>query len=223
VNEGASQPSNRATTNPARWVSDPFGRHEVRYWNGKRWTEHVADKGVQATDPPVRRSAPQRFAPPGSIMSQADVAPPPVSAMADDWAPGGDHDGHTMSAAELARLTAAAREPATAELWVTFDDGSQHNLGSLALLGRNPSRRDDEPHAKVVVLDDPTKSVSKTHLALGVDGGGLWVEDRHSVNGTTIDAPDGSAVSVEPGAAVRMASGSVVRFGDRTMVVGLTS
>lgn len=38
--------------NPARWERDPSGRHEYRYWDGTRWTEHVADRGVQGIDPP---------------------------------------------------------------------------------------------------------------------------------------------------------------------------
>jgi hypothetical protein len=36
---------------PAGWQPDPSGRHEVRYWNGSGWTAHVADAGVQSTDP----------------------------------------------------------------------------------------------------------------------------------------------------------------------------
>ncbi|MDH3705168.1 MAG: DUF2510 domain-containing protein [Acidimicrobiia bacterium] len=33
------------------WHADPLGRHESRYWDGAQWTEHVADAGVQSTDP----------------------------------------------------------------------------------------------------------------------------------------------------------------------------
>ncbi len=36
---------------PANWYQDPLGRHEMRYWDGARWTEHVADQGNAATDP----------------------------------------------------------------------------------------------------------------------------------------------------------------------------
>lgn len=32
------------------WASDPTARHELRYWDGASWTEHVADAGVQSTD-----------------------------------------------------------------------------------------------------------------------------------------------------------------------------
>ena len=38
---------------PANWYPDPFGRHELRYWDGSRWTEHVASHGRQSTDAPV--------------------------------------------------------------------------------------------------------------------------------------------------------------------------
>ena len=36
---------------PAAWHPDPMGRHQLRYWDGKIWTEHVSNNGVQATDP----------------------------------------------------------------------------------------------------------------------------------------------------------------------------
>ena len=37
---------------PASWTPDPTGRHELRYWDGLAWTEHVSDAGVQSTDAP---------------------------------------------------------------------------------------------------------------------------------------------------------------------------
>ncbi len=37
---------------PPAWRTDPTGRHEVRYWDGERWTEHVSDQGVQSIDVP---------------------------------------------------------------------------------------------------------------------------------------------------------------------------
>ncbi|WP_183095882.1 DUF2510 domain-containing protein, partial [Nocardioides stalactiti] len=35
----------------AAWHPDPTGRHELRYWDGTQWTEHVSDAGVQSTNP----------------------------------------------------------------------------------------------------------------------------------------------------------------------------
>ena len=34
------------------WFTDPFVRHEQRYWSGQAWTEHVLDGGTPAVDPP---------------------------------------------------------------------------------------------------------------------------------------------------------------------------
>ncbi|MGH9085114.1 MAG: phospholipid scramblase-related protein [Acidimicrobiales bacterium] len=39
---------------PASWYPDPLGRHELRYWDGSAWTEHVSSHGRQSVDPPVQ-------------------------------------------------------------------------------------------------------------------------------------------------------------------------
>ena len=39
------------------WYSDPFGRHEVRYFDGSQWSEHVSSHGRQSTDPPGGQSS----------------------------------------------------------------------------------------------------------------------------------------------------------------------
>ena len=36
---------------PPVWHRDPSGRHELRYWDGVRWTEHVSSAGAQSVDP----------------------------------------------------------------------------------------------------------------------------------------------------------------------------
>jgi len=33
------------------FFDDPIGRHEQRYWDGVRWTEHVKEAGVRFIDP----------------------------------------------------------------------------------------------------------------------------------------------------------------------------
>lgn len=32
------------------WYPDPSARHQMRYWDGTRWTEHVSDDGLQSSD-----------------------------------------------------------------------------------------------------------------------------------------------------------------------------
>ena len=60
VSASTAQPVAPATTPiassagaPAAWYADPSSRFELRYWDGKEWTEHVARGGRQFTDPPV--------------------------------------------------------------------------------------------------------------------------------------------------------------------------
>jgi uncharacterized protein YxjI len=45
-------------THEAGWYPDPSGRHEHRYWDGTRWTEHVASHGRPGTDPDLRAPPP---------------------------------------------------------------------------------------------------------------------------------------------------------------------
>jgi len=35
----------------ARWMNDPTGRHQYRYWDGGQWAENVYDAGVESRDP----------------------------------------------------------------------------------------------------------------------------------------------------------------------------
>src|SRR5947207_3037271 len=38
-------------TPPAGWYPDPALRHQARFWDGSKWTERVADNGVEGSDP----------------------------------------------------------------------------------------------------------------------------------------------------------------------------
>ncbi len=44
--------STKAPSTPAAWYTDPAKGHEYRFWDGSRWTDAVADRGVQGVDPP---------------------------------------------------------------------------------------------------------------------------------------------------------------------------
>lgn len=35
------------------WHSDPYGRHQYRFWDGQQWTDRVANGGAETTDPPI--------------------------------------------------------------------------------------------------------------------------------------------------------------------------
>jgi hypothetical protein len=50
VSDRSSEHLERASADEA-WKPDPTSRHELRYFNGTMWTDHVADAGVQTVDP----------------------------------------------------------------------------------------------------------------------------------------------------------------------------
>ena len=58
-------------TTPA-WQPDPSGRHQYRWWDGDRWTHHVADDGVANSDPVTGLdSLPTPSGPAGSETTEA--------------------------------------------------------------------------------------------------------------------------------------------------------
>jgi hypothetical protein len=44
-------PAHAQSLPPPTWAPDPLHRHELRYWDGAAWTEHVADQGLTSVDP----------------------------------------------------------------------------------------------------------------------------------------------------------------------------
>jgi hypothetical protein len=40
-----------ASAPAAAWHPDPTGRHQVRLWDGVKWSDQVSDDGVVSTDP----------------------------------------------------------------------------------------------------------------------------------------------------------------------------
>jgi hypothetical protein len=102
------------------------------------------------------------------------------------------------------------------------DSGETLATGAYCLLGREPATRDGDPAATLVKLDDPKLSVSKTHLAYGVDERGLWVMDRNSTNGTTVIDPSGQRIPCAAGARHYVPVGAQVQIGQRRLTVETT-
>ncbi|WP_421741107.1 RDD family protein [Cellulomonas sp.] len=94
---------------------------------------------------------------------------------------------------------------------VELADGRRVLIARTALVGRNPASDADVQLVRVV---DPARSVSKTHLQIGVEPGGVWVADRGSTNGTVVTLPDGAQVVCRVDQQVRLRVGSTVSFGD---------
>lgn len=105
---------------------------------------------------------------------------------------------------------------ATLQLW----DGRTLTLEGTALVGRNPAPRDGEPDPdQLLAVPDPGRSVSKTHLVLGVDADGVWLRDRNSTNGTVVTLGDGQQILCAPEQKVRVPDRASVAFGDFWLTV----
>lgn len=120
-------------------------------------------------------------------------------------------DGHPDVPAQYTSPKAALR------LW----DDRRVTITGVMLVGRNPAPRAGEPAPEqLLTVPDAGRSVSKTHLAVGVDLAGVWVRDRHSTNGTVVTLPDGQQIICAGDQEVRVPPGSSVAFGDCWFAVG---
>jgi uncharacterized RDD family membrane protein YckC len=95
-----------------------------------------------------------------------------------------------------------------------LSDVRRVSIERTALVGRNPA---SDAQVQLVRVADPTRSVSKTHLQIGVEPTGVWVADRGSTNGTVVTLPDGGQVVCGVDQQVRIRVGSTVVFGDCSM------
>ncbi|HYI62168.1 MAG TPA: DUF2510 domain-containing protein [Acidimicrobiales bacterium] len=86
-------------TGPPGWHVDPWQRHGLRFFDGRLWTEHVADGGVASVDssPVARlersRPAPERAAPPADPVGARvlhDAEGQPAGRVGTDGGPGGE-------------------------------------------------------------------------------------------------------------------------------------
>ncbi len=59
--------TNGATPINPGWYPDPTRRHQHRYWDGKDWTDSIADQGITAYDAPT-------FSPPTQPVPAAQPA-----------------------------------------------------------------------------------------------------------------------------------------------------
>ena len=69
---GASDTADSGIT-AAGWRPDPFGRHQLRYWDGTKWTAHVSNSGETSSDSPFPSPQPNAVA--AAIAAPAVVAP----------------------------------------------------------------------------------------------------------------------------------------------------
>lgn len=90
--------------------------------------------------------------------------------------------------------------------------GDPINLEATTVVGRDPDNISEYPDATCVSLNDVNRSISKTHAALALAPGGLWITDLHSTNGTRVEEEDHVTV-VKPNESIPVPTGATIVLG----------
>lgn len=166
----------------------------------------------------------------GSEGTAAPAAPPvatvaPVPAL-------GDHDGATITSAELddlRRRQAASDDVATQVLAavpsghgrIRVSSGQVVELDRTVIIGRRPrstrASGHDLPH--LVAVDSPQQDISRNHLEIRPDAGTVVVIDLRTTNGSTLVRPGAEPMRLHPGEQTLVLSGDVVDLGDGVTVL----
>ena len=107
-----------------------------------------------------------------------------------------------------------AHKPAHRSYTLSFSTGDVVEVNGSGLIGRRPITQPGEHIDQLVVVSDPGRSVSKTHLEFGLEGDELWICDRYSGNGTVAHPLGGVARQCEAGRRYRVTRGTRVEIGD---------
>ncbi len=89
------------------------------------------------------------------------------------------------------------------DIWLTFPDGTEHELGETLTIGRGPEND--------LTLDSP--AVSRHHASLAFQEGRWYVEDRGSYNGTFLNG-----TRVQPGTPLPLRHADRVEIGGEALL-----
>jgi uncharacterized RDD family membrane protein YckC len=204
----------------------PPGGSAVPYGN----SSYVAPPQSAPSGPPPYRSSSHGSSPtsqPSSeeLSSSEQQQAGPVS-LASPGSPSGASPGYegmpafASSPGDAADQTADGSSSPYDQDWsILLDDGRRIAVEGLVLLGRNPQPKAGEEDAQLIKIADETRTVSKSHLAVGVDAGGIYIVDRGSTNGSTVSTTNGMSSRCRAGEMVRVGDGAIVSIGDHWLEI----
>ncbi|WP_435738717.1 RDD family protein [Cellulosimicrobium sp. PMB13] len=175
----------------------------------------VPGAGAAASGQPGASQAPRS---PEAPARPAPVAAPAPVAPARAPAPVAEPEDPEWDSTRMGARDVRVEPAPVVTVVLELESGERRVVDGPALVGRNPQPADGEDWI-LVAVEDPTRSVSKTHVELGVDPDGLWVSDRGSTNGTVVSVPGAAPRVAAPGARVRVPVGATIHVGDRRLVV----
>lgn len=98
-----------------------------------------------------------------------------------------------------------------------IDGGVEHPIHGRGIIGRAP---DPVEGGQTIVISDPRRSLSRSHLAFETDARGrVFIADLDSANGTEIVSATGERIECVPGRRYPVAVGDTVLIGDFTVTL----
>ena len=164
-----------------------------------------------------------------TILSAPAVDPGPDLPPADPSA-SGDHDGATISVAELRALrdAPAQNDAPTAVLPVAtgaagrvrVSTGQVVTLDRTVIIGRRPrsTRASGANLPRLIAVESPQQDISRSHLEIRPEADTVVVIDLHTTNGSTLLRPGADPMRLHPGEQTLVLSGDVVDLGDGVTV-----
>lgn len=112
---------------------------------------------------------------------------------------------------------AARRKPAPVSWSFAPTIGIPLDLSGTTVIGRDPDTA-LVPDSSAWSIDDPERTVSKTHAVAGVEDGHAWIEDWNSTNGILVRRGT-DEIEVETGQRTQLEEDDVVLLGDFELTV----
>ena len=130
------------------------------------------------------------------------------------WGADIDDDGEDIEATRIVSANGGGDR-----FVLQFSTGESVTVSGAGLIGRNPAAQPGEYVDQLVSIFDVGKSVSKTHLEFGQEGGRFWVSDRYSTNGSVVRQPEAEPRRCEPGRRYFVVRGTRIDVGEQFFVV----
>jgi hypothetical protein len=187
---------------------------------GRRPEDAAVRDGVtpQVAPPPALVTPP-----PSGVPSPAPAAPtPPAPPATPPSVVDGDHDGRTVTVAQMRemrqRQSPPQAPPPSVEARLVLSTGEAFAVDRPVLIGRAPRSTQASSAAlpRIVVVDDPY--VSSTHLEVVVSGSSVLATDR-STNGTLLTRPGGTPVRLAKGEPTLVSEGCRLSLSDDLSVL----
>lgn len=167
---------------------------------------HAHSNSLPAWQPPAAQQAARAVVTPPRL----PVLPmPSVPASARTPLPAREATSTYVAPPPLPKL--ASSEMQLIEL--VFPSGERTTVHSTAVLGRGPEATARNSGAQAIVVPDETKSVSRAHAIIELQGRAAAISDAGSANGSAV-VRDGSVLELTNGRQISLRGGDSIRLGD---------